>query len=154
MADKIDVRAVEGILYGVYKALHNIAGDSSAAIMRSAAPDILAEMSKLGVDFSCVDDIQKLEDKIGETMVNSGMCDKMEFDLDGDVLTAKITGCSFYQLTKNLEEEGVPPFGCPFSALTIAVAEKNLGKRARLKELHPTEGGKPGDTTMKVQLHD
>ncbi len=154
MPDKIDVRAVQGILYGVYKALYSIAGESSSAVMRRAAPDILGEMSKLGVDFSCVDDIQKLENKLGDTMVETGMCDKMTFSLENNVLTAKITNCSFAGLTRQLEKEGIPPFGCPFAALSIALAEKNLGKRARLKTLHPTEGGQPGDTTMQIQLHD
>ena len=155
MAKKmIDVRAVEGVLYGLYKALYRMAGDSAAAVMRQAAPDILDELGKLGIDFSCVDDIEKLESKLGETVVGTGLCDKMEFKLDGNKLQANITGCAFYQLTAALKEEGIPPFGCPFAALTIALAEKNLGKKARLLELHPTEGGKPGDTQMVVELHE
>ncbi len=149
-ADKIDTRAVEGILYGLYKALHEVVGDSAAALMRRAAPDILDELGKLGVDFSCVDDVDKLSSKLGETTVSLGLCNDMKFTLDGNELTAYITQCSFYDLTNRLRQEGVPPFGCPFAALTIAVAEKNLGKRARLKLLEP--GGAPGDTRMVVEL--
>jgi hypothetical protein len=36
--------------------------------------------------------------------------------------------------------------------LTIAVAEKNLGKKARLVNLQPIPGGNPGDTQLQVQL--
>jgi hypothetical protein len=154
MAKSIDVRAVSGVLYGVYKALHNLAGPSAPAIMRKAAPDILDELGRLGVDFSCVDDIGKLESKLGETMVDTGMCEKMQFRMEDGNLRANITNCSFYHLTSRLKEEGIPPFGCPFSALTIALAEKNLGKRARIKELQPTPGGNPGDTTMLIELLD
>jgi predicted hydrocarbon binding protein len=149
--DKIDVRAVQGILYGVYKALHAVVGDSSAAVMRKAAPDILEELGKLGVDFSCVDDVDKLTAKIGETAVNTGLCDEMKFSLNGSELTAEITNCSFYDLTMALKEQGIPPFGCPFAAITIAVAEKNLGKRARLKSLDPAG---EGNTRMVVELSD
>jgi hypothetical protein len=131
-----------------------LAGDSAAAVMRKAAPDILEELGKLGVDFSCVDDIQKLESKLGETAVSTGLCDKMAFKLDGNELKANITNCVFFDLTLQLKEEGIPPFGCPFAAMTIALAEKNLGKRARLKTLQPTPGGKPGDTEMVVELHE
>ncbi len=152
MAQQIDVRAVQGILYGVYKALHNVVGDSASAVMRKAAPDILDMLGKLGVDFSCVDDVDKLSTKLGETMVQTGMCEGMQFHLDGAELTANITQCSFYPLTMKLKEEGIPPFGCPFAALTIAIAEKNLGKRARLKTLEPV--GKPGDTRLVVELFD
>ncbi len=154
MPKLIDVRVAESILYGLYKALNDIAGASAPAVMRKAAPDILNEMGKLGVDFSCVDDIEKLESKLGETLVNTGMCDSIDFSLADNILTAKIHGCSFFGLTSALKADGIEPFGCPFAALTIALAEKNLGKRARLKELHPTEGGAEGDTTLMVELHE
>lgn len=150
--DKIDVRAVQGVLYGVYKALHGVVGDNSAAVMRKAAPEILKMMSTLGVDFSCVDDVDKLSAKLGETMVQAGMCDKMVFTMNGNDLQADITQCSFFPLTMKLKEEGIPPFGCPFAALTIAIAEQNLGKRGRLKSLEPV--GQPGDTRLVVELMD
>jgi hypothetical protein len=152
MADKIDTRAVSGILYGLYKALHGLVGDSSAAVMRKAAPDILDQLGKMGVDFSCVDDVDKLSKKLRETAVSAGLCDDMAFSLDGNDLTTNITQCSFYPLTMSLKEQGIPPFGCPFVALTIAIAEKNLGKKARLKKLEPA--GAPGDTVMVVELTD
>jgi hypothetical protein len=151
-SDKIDVRAAQGVLYGVYKALYSVVGESSAAIMRKAAPDILEMLGKLGVDFSCVDDVDKLSAKLGETMVQAGMCDKMTFTLNGNDLQADITQCAFFPLTMKLKEDGIPPFGCPFAALTIAIAEKNLGKRARLKVLEPA--GNPGDTRLVVELMD
>jgi len=152
MVDRIDTRAVSGILYGLYKALYGLVGDNAAAVMRKAAPDILDQLGKLGVDFSCVDDVDKLSQKLGETAVNAVLCDKMAFSLNGNELTANITQCSFFDLTKRLKEEGIPPFGCPFAALTIAIAEKNLGKKARLKKLEPA--GAPGDTVMVVELID
>jgi hypothetical protein len=152
MVDKIDTRAVSGILYGLYKSLHGLVGDNAAAVMRRAAPDILDQMGKMGVDFSCVDDVDKLSQKLGETAVNAGLCDKMDFSLNGNELTANITQCSFYDLTMRLKQEGIPPFGCPFAALTIAIAEKNLGKKARVKKLEPV--GAPGDTQLVVELMD
>jgi hypothetical protein len=152
MSRAVDSRAVQGVLYGIYKALHKIAGDSAPAVMRQAAPDILLELGKLGVNFDCVDDVDKLSNKIGETMEKTGMCDKMEMKLDGDKLKANITNCVFFDLTMHLKEDNIPPFGCPFAALTIAIAEKNLGKKARLVNLQPVPGGKPGDTQLEVQL--
>ena len=150
---QVDVRMVEGIMYGVYKALHDTAGSGAPAIMRKAAPDILEELNKLGVDFSCVDNIDKLESKLGETVVNTGLADKMSFKLDGDTLHADIENCAFYGLTSALKEDGIEPFGCPFAALTIALAEKNLGKRGRLKKLEPRGDGE-GNTVLEVELHD
>lgn len=154
MGRSVDVRAVQAVLYGVYKSLYEIAGASAPAVMRRAAPDILNQLQDMGVDFTGVNSIEKLEDQLRETMVKSGCCDEMSFKLEGNELRADITNCSFFDLTMALKEKGIPPFGCPFAALTVAVAERNLGKKARVKHLAPTEGGKAGDTTLIVELHD
>ncbi len=122
--------------------------------MRRAAPDILDQLQRLGVDFSCVDDLDKLTIKVGDTMVATGMCDSMKFSMEGKDLKADIGNCAFFDLTMRLNEDGIPPFGCPFAALTVALAERNLGKRARVKHLAPKEGGQKGDTTLLVELHD
>jgi hypothetical protein len=78
----------------------------------------------------------------------------MTFELKGNELHTKITNCSFFDLTSALKEQNIPPFGCPFAALTLAIADRNLGKKGRVKKLEPTPGGKPGDTSMVVELHD
>ncbi|MDX9720413.1 MAG: hypothetical protein RBU37_06685 [Myxococcota bacterium] len=153
MSQMVDVRAVSGILFGVYKALFEVTGASSAAIMRKASPDILSELEKMGVDFSTVNSIERLEMALRNTMVSAGMCDDMSFSLDGDKLQTNIKGCAFHGLTSDLKKEGIPPFGCPFAAVTLALAERNLGMRARVVELQPTPGGALGDTQMVVQLH-
>ena len=41
MKRAVDTRAVQGVLYGVYKALYKIAGASAPAVMRQAAPDAI-----------------------------------------------------------------------------------------------------------------
>ncbi|MDX9720412.1 MAG: hypothetical protein RBU37_06680 [Myxococcota bacterium] len=154
MAATIDVRAVSAVLYGVYKALYDVAGSSAGAIMRKASGDILLELEKLGVDFSSVNSIERLGMMIRETAVLSGMCEDISFTLEGERLRANISNCAFFPLTSHLREQGIPPFGCPFAALTVALAERNLGKRGRVVELQPTPGGNPGDTQLVVELHD
>ncbi len=76
--------------------------------MRKAAPDILDMMSHLGVDFSCVDDVEKLSSKVRETAVATGMCEDMKFTLEGNDLTANITQCSFFPLTCQIERRWYP----------------------------------------------
>lgn len=154
MSQMIDVRAVQAVLYGVYKSLHRISGSSASAVMRQAAPDILKGLSQFGVEMGSVNSIEKLQETLSETMVAAGCCDDMAFSLDGQTLTANIKNCAFADLTAELKKEEIPPFGCPFAALTIALAASSLKKRGRVTRLEPTPGGAPGDTTLEVQLHD
>lgn len=152
MSRKIDSIAVQSVLYGIYKSLHKIAGASSAAVMRQAAPSILDAMGHFGIDVTAVSNIEELQENLASILVEAGCCDAMDFKLEGDELTTSISNCAFFDLTMKLKEEGIPPFGCPFAALTIAIAERNLGKRARVTRLEPTPGGKKGDTTLVVSL--
>ncbi len=154
MPKQVDARAVQAVLYGVYKALHKIAGASSAAIMRQAAPDILEALGLFGVSLGKVTSIEKLQETLAETMVAAGCCDAIDFKLDGNKLKCSITNCTFFDLTMELKKRDIPPFGCPFAALTLAIADKSLHKSARVVQLEPTKGGKPGDTTLVVELHD
>lgn len=154
MPKAIDVRAVQAVLYGVYKSLHRISGSSAAAVMRQAAPDILKALGTFGVDMGKVNSIETLQETLAQTMVGAGCCDNIEFELTGNRLRANVTNCSFFDLTMELKKEDIPPFGCPFAALTIALADTALKKRGRVVRLEPTPGGKPGDTVLEVELHD
>lgn len=138
MSRQVDVLAVESILYGVYKATYNVMGDSSASLMRKIAPEILNMFEKLGFDFSDTDNLEGIEMKISETLKKLGMCDKIALSQKEDLLTIEIHNCAFTPLTKRLMDENIPLFACPFAALTIAIAERNLKKKARLKTIdHP-----------------
>ncbi len=152
MGKNVDSVLVQAVLYGIYKALYKITGASAAAVMRQAAPDILDGLEILGVELPRVTDVNELSAAVKEMVTSTGACDDIEFNLDNDVLTASITNCTFFDLTMALKKLDIPPFGCPFAAMTLALAEKNLGKKARIVHLAPTEGGKEGDTTLKVQL--
>lgn len=140
MSRQVDVLAVESILYGVYKATYNVIGDSSASLMRKMAPEIFNMFGKLGLDFSGTDNLGDIEMKLSETFKKLGMCDKITLFQKEDLLTVEIKNCAFSQLTKRLIDEDIPLFACPFAALTIAIAERNLKKKARLKTIdHPSE---------------
>ncbi|MFX0133301.1 MAG: hypothetical protein ACFFDN_06635 [Candidatus Hodarchaeota archaeon] len=140
MSRQVDVLAVESILYGVYKATYNVIGDSSASLLRKMAPEILNMFEKLDFDFSSTDNLGDIEMKLSETFKKLGMCDKITLSQKEDLLTVEINNCAFSQLTKRLIDEDIPLFACPFAALTIAIAERNLKKKARLKTIdHPSE---------------
>lgn len=151
MGQQIDLRAVESILYGIYKATYSTMGDSAASLMRKVAPEILNMIEELGGHFSGIDDIEKLEPKLNEILKKIGLCDNIILRLKDDLLTADIVNCSFFRLTTRLRQEGIPPFGCFFALLTIAIAERNLKKKARVKTIEPMNDGE-GNERLVVQL--
>lgn len=153
MSHQIDARAVQGVLYGLYKAIHGITRESAGAVMRKAAPDILIRLAGGEEELEKIQDLEALQAWLKEKSVNAGLCADMSFERESeDSLRTNITDCAFFALTTRLKEEGIPPFGCPFAALTMALAERNLNKQVKIKELQPVPGGKPGDTTILVSL--
>lgn len=132
--------------------------------MRTAAPAMLDALEGFGADFSNVTDINELSTNLGNTLVNAGMCDSIEFKLeeqDGkQFIRTTVNNCAFWDLTVRLGKEGVPPFGCPYAALTVALAQRNLGKRARPVALEGTPapcarpGAGDGNTQILIEFLD
>ena len=135
MSRQIDVLAVESILYGIYKATYNVMGDSSASLMRKMAPEILNMFEKLGFDFSGTDNLEGIATKFSETFKKLGLCDSITLSQKEELLTVEIQNCAFTALTKRLMDENIPLFACPFAALAIAITERNLNRKARLKTI-------------------
>lgn len=151
MSRQVDVLAVESILYGVYKATYNVIGESSASLMRKIAPETFNMFEKLGFDFSGIDNLEGIEMKFSETFKKLGMCDNITLSQKEDLLTVEINNCAFTPLTKRLIDENIPLFACPFAAITIAIAERNLKKKARLKSIKHSDEGE-GKACVEVQL--
>ncbi|MEA3266993.1 MAG: hypothetical protein U9P42_08640 [Candidatus Fermentibacteria bacterium] len=137
--EKIDRLGTNALLYAFTKALHRAVGGSAAAVMRQAGPDMLQELGALGINGLDSSDLHVLEERLGKLTKELGFCDDISFEEDGDNLKLHVQGCSFWELTQGLKEEGIPPFACPFAGIAVALVEKNLGTRARIKEI-VTEG--------------
>jgi len=148
--DKIDRLGTNALLYAFTKALHRAVGGSAAAVMRQAGPDMIKELGALGINGLASNDIHVLEENMGKLTKQLGFCDDISFEEDGDSLKIHVKGCSFWELTQGLKEEGIPPFACPFAGIMVALAEKNLGVRARIKEITP-EGERA--SLIHLELH-
>ncbi len=148
--EKIDRLGTNALLYAFTKALHRAVGGSAAAVMRQAGPDILKELGALGINGLDSNDIHVLEENLGKLTKELGFCDDISFEEEGDSLKIHVKGCSFWELTQGLAEEGIPPFACPFAGIAVALCEKNLGVRARIKEI-TTEGERA--SLIHLELH-
>lgn len=145
--EKVDRLGTNALLYAFTKALYRAVGGSAAAVMRQAGPDMLKELTALGINGIDSTDINVIQDNIAKLFKDLGFCDDISFERDNDLLKILVKGCSFWELTQHLKEEGIPPFACPFAGVMVAVAENNLGVRARIKEITPV-----GDRTSLIQL--
>ncbi len=135
--EKIDRLGANALLYSFTKALHRAVGGSAAAVMRQAGPDMLKELGALGINGLDSSDLHVLEERLGKLTKELGFCDDISFEEDGDDLKLHVQGCSFWELTQGLKEEGIPPFACPFAGIAVALVEKNMDVRARIKEITP-----------------
>ncbi len=147
--EKLDRLGTNALLYAFTKALHRAVGGSAAAVMRQAGPDMLSELTTLGISGIDSTDINVIQEKIGNLFLDLGFCESILFDKTDDLLSVHVKGCSFWELTQSLKEEGIPPFACPFAGVMVAIAEKNLGYRARIKQVVP-EGERA--SLIEIQL--
>ena len=111
---------------------------------------MIKELGQLGMNGLASNDLHVLEENMAKLTKDFGFCDDISFEEDGDALKIHVKGCSFWELTQGLKEEGIPPFACPFAGIMVALAESNLGVRARIKEITP-EGERA--SLIHLELH-
>ncbi len=145
--DKVDRLGTNALLYAFTKALHRAVGGSAAAVMRQAGPDMLKELTALGIGEIDSNDIDVIQVKVATLLKELGFCEDISFEATDESLDIHVKGCSFWELTQHLKEEGIPPFACPFAGIMVAICEKNLGVRARIKDIAPE-----GDRASLIQL--
>ena len=123
------------LLYAFTKALNRAVGSSAAAVMRQAGPDMVKQLDALGVTGLDSPELDILQESLGKLTKQMGFCKDISIENEGFSLKLHVKDCAFWDLTQNLKEEGIPPFACPFAGMAVALVERNLGIRARIKEL-------------------
>jgi len=112
---------------------------------------MLHELTTLGIGNLDSTDINVIQERVGQLFLDLSFCEDISFEKNDKLLSVHVKGCAFWELTQSLKEEGIPPFACPFAGVMVAIAEKNLGYRARIKQVIP-EGERA--SLIEIQLLD
>jgi hypothetical protein len=148
--DVVSKHGTQALLFSITKALHKAVGGNTAAVLRSASSDMLEEFAALGIEDLSSNDITVLQNSFRNVFRELKFCEDIRFENDGNNWRMHVHGCSMYELTLHLKENGIPPFACPFASIAVALAEKNLGVRARVHDI--TTNGTIKGSTITISL--
>lgn len=149
MVDKIDKLAVNAVLFSIADSIHKLIGKSSEAIIRNAGPKMIEEMEKKGIKVE-TNNLAEMTSQLTTLFKELGLCNEIEFATDEEqqILQIRIFDCSFWETTMAMKEKGVwPPISCPFASMTMALCERNLGRKALVNRIEPI-----GDRSSLVEL--
>jgi len=149
-ADMVSKRGTQALLYSITKALHKAVGGNTAAVLRSASSDMLKEFAALGIEDLSSNDVSELQDSFRKIFKELNFCEDIKFESEGNLWKMHVHGCSLYELTLHLKESDIPPFACPFASIAVAIAEKNMGVKARVKEIKNDEKIKGSTITISM----
>ena len=139
MVEKIDKRAVNAVLFSIADSIHKLIGRSSEVVIRNAGPKMIEEMEKQGLKIDSTD-LDEMTKQLTDLFKNLGLCNEISFQSDEsqNTLLIKILDCSFWETTMAMKEKGVwPPFSCPFASMTMALCDRNLGKKTSVSKIEP-----------------
>lgn len=128
------LRLFNNLVFGFAKGLYDLFGDSALATVDTIGEDILEEMEhELGLEIhgenphDILLEIERLlEDEYG--LVKSA---KLEMHPETHEIDMICEGCLLWKATKDLQEEGVPPYTCVPMMMASAALHKRLGKKAK-----------------------
>jgi hypothetical protein len=132
------LRLFNDLIFGFAKGLYDLFGESALATVDTIGEDILEEMEhELGLEIHGEDpetiltEIERLlVDEYG--LVKSA---RLEIHPETHEIDMICEGCLLTKATKELHEEGVPPYACVPMMMASAALHKRLGKKAKFVSL-------------------
>jgi len=149
-ADMVSKRGTQALLFSITKALHKAVGGNTAAVLRSASSDMLKEFAALGIEDLSSNDITVLQNSLRKVFKELNFCEDIKFESEGRFWRMHVHGCSLYELTLHLKENDIPPFACPFASMAVALAEQNMGVKARVHDITNDEEIKGSTITISM----
>lgn len=120
------------IVFGFAKGLYDLFGESALATVDTIGEDILEDMEhELGLEIAG-EDPKDILTEIERLMVDEyGLCKSAELVMDDGEIDLICEGCLMWKATRDLQEEGIPPYTCVPMMMASAALHKRLGKKAK-----------------------
>jgi len=126
------LRLFNDLIFGFAKGLYELFGDSALATVDTIGEDILEDMEhELGLEIAG-EDPKDILTEIERLMVDEyGLCKSAELVMDDGEIDLICEGCLMWKATRDLQEEGIPPYTCVPMMMASAALHKRLGKKAK-----------------------
>ncbi len=124
------------IIYGLEKGLWELLGDSALAISTRVGEGMLEEMEKtMGLEIAG-EDPQDILTEIGRIFVDEiGIATNFDIDKDGDEIKMSVDHCVLLRVEKDLVNDGIQPFMCPYLNIAAAAMRRRLGTKTRISDI-------------------
>ena len=126
------LRLFNDLIFGFAKGLYDLFGDAALATVDTIGEDILEEMEhELGLEIHG-EDPQDLLTEIERLLVDEyGMLKHAKLVISDHHIDMICEGCLLWTATKDLQEQGVPPYTCVPMMMASAALHKRLGRKAK-----------------------
>ncbi len=120
------------VIHGLTRGLWELLGES-AEVTAKLIGHTNVEMLEKEMGFEVAgEDLQDMMTELDRVFVDElGALDQCETVVEDNQITMTCTGCKFMSLTRDLMQEGIPPFICPFKGMAIASVSKRIDSDAR-----------------------
>lgn len=120
------------VIHGLTRGLWELLGESAEVTAKMIGHSNIEMLEKeMGFEIAG-EDLEDMMMELNRIFVDElGALDVSDAKVDGNRVTMTCRGCKFMGLTKDLMEEGIPPFICPFKGMALAAVSKRLETEAR-----------------------
>lgn len=119
------------VIHGLTRGLWELLGESAEVTAKLIGHSNIAMLEKeMGFEIAG-EDLHEMMMELNRIFVDElGALDGADVKVEGNQVTMTCIGCKFMSLTKDLMDEGIPPFICPFKGMAMAAVSKRLGSDA------------------------
>ncbi len=133
-------RLLELVTKGLGKGLWDLVGEPVYATSAVIGDEILAYLQKnIGLEIAGESPEDVLLELTRIFMDEFGAAQDVNIQKKDNLIEMKIKKCVSRRLCLDLKKENIPPFVCPYLAVSAAAMRKNLGMKTRVKEVEAGE---------------
>ena len=131
------------IIYGLEKGLWDLLGESALAISTHVGEGMLEKLEKtMGLEIAG-EDPQDILTEIGRIFVDEiGIASQFDVTEEGDDVTFQVQNCVLLKTERDLINEGIQPFMCPFLNIAASAMRQRLQIQTQVREIDVDVEGK------------
>ena len=127
-------KLVAMLLYGLEKGLWNMLGEASFAITNTVGQEMLQILEAEGLQTTNRPP-EELAHEVGQYFTKQmGIAETFDIEKEDSSVALHVHQCILIDVEKDLLEQGIQPFLCPFLNITMSALRKNTGGATAITE--------------------
>ena len=125
------------IIYGLEKGLWDLMGEGCLAVASLIGEGMIEQMGRLAkIDIYSIGEEEAFKEIDRVLVEDMDIARSFSISRDKDIITIEVEGCTLLEVQKDLIQQGIKPFICPFMNLVACIIRKRGNSLTKIEDIN------------------